>query len=171
MKFFLAALLIGVIGWTASAQLLCFPTTTLLDKGAPRAAYSNILQATLTPLVRGGEVYLPLRFVGLFLGEDVLVDSGWNTFSIGESTYRVGEKELHHSAPTIGGVNSTAIESFDVAPFLKGGRIYVPLKMMPWFGASTIKTLDGTLRLVAPKGCPAIPQRSSSHVTHIGSGR
>lgn len=91
MNLFWAALLLGVTGQMASAQLLCFPTTTLLDKSTPKAAYSTTLQAMLTPLTRGGGVYLPLRFVGLFLGRNVSVDSGWNTFNVDGATYRLGE--------------------------------------------------------------------------------
>ncbi|WP_293911654.1 hypothetical protein [Deinococcus sp.] len=136
----------------ALAAPLCYPATTVLKAGVPVPYRDQVTSSPLTPVLRGGEVYLPIRYVGSVLNQEVSADRIWNVFYISGVTFRVGEKEAHGSAPTIGGVNTVDLRLYDVSPYFEASRIYVPLKMLPWLEAR--RSADGTLKLVAPKGCP-----------------
>ena len=148
----LTAVLAALLGSVALGAPLCFPATTILKAGQPVPVRDKVVTATLTPVLRGGEVYLPILYVGSVLNQNVSVDSIWNVFYISGVTLRVGEKETHGSAPTIGGVDTVDLMRYDVTPYYEGGRIYVPLKMLPWL--SVKRSADGTLKLVPPEGCP-----------------
>jgi hypothetical protein len=155
MKFSsLCSVLAALAGSVALGAPLCFPATTILRAGQPVPVRDGVITATLTPMLRGGEVYLPIRYVGSVLNQNVSVDSIWNVFYIEGGTFQVGEKETHGSAPSIGGVDVVAVNRYDVAPFYESGRIYVPLKMLPWLDRAAVRSADGTLKLIAPKGCP-----------------
>ncbi|MGY2897116.1 hypothetical protein [Deinococcus sp. UYEF24] len=106
--------------------------------------------ATLTPIFRAGEIYLPVLSVGSVLLQSVSADPIWNTFTIEDTTFRVGEKESHQPAPTLGGVEVISVQRYDVSPFLESNRIYIPLKMRPWLNAQ--RSSNNTVKLVPRPG-------------------
>ena len=150
----LTAVLAALLGSIALGAPLCFPATTILKAGQPVPVRDRVVTATLTPVLRGGEVYLPIRYVGSVLNQNVTADFIWNVFYIGHGAFRVGDKEVHVPVGAIGGVDRISLNHFDVAPFYEAGRIYVPLKMLPWLDRTAVRGADGTLKLVPPKGCP-----------------
>ncbi|MGY2896131.1 hypothetical protein [Deinococcus sp. UYEF24] len=152
MRVHLALLAISAIS-VAFASPECYPAVTLVRAGHPVPVRDQVISATLTPIFRAGEVYLPIRYVGSVLIQSVSVDAIWNTFTIEESTFRVGEKESHQPAPTLGGVDVISVQRYDVSPFLEANRMYIPLKMLPWLNAQ--RTSNNTVKLVPKSGhCP-----------------
>lgn len=135
---------------TAVASATCYPEVTLVRAGQPVSVRDLVVGATLTPLWRDGEVYLPIRYVGSVLKQSVSVDPIWKTFSIEGITFRIGEQESHQPAPTLGGVQVTSVQRYAVAPLVKANRIYIPLSMLPWL--RTQRSSDHTIRVVPSPG-------------------
>lgn len=132
------------------ASATCSPEVTILRAGQPVSVRDSVVGATLTPLWRNGEVYLPIRYVGSVLKQSVSVDPIWNTFTIEGTTFRVGERESHQPAPTLGGVQVTSVQRYEVAPLVKANRIYIPLSMLPWL--RTQRSSDDTTRVLPSPG-------------------